>query len=581
MTNGSQRGFSDNREIVGVATHALSRLASVAAVSVLTALTFNAAFAGDQAALLARGSYLVNTVAACGNCHTPRVPDATPTPGMFLAGGNRFVSAWLASAKNITPDKDTGLGSWTDQQIIVAMREGKTKEGSILGPPMPVDYYNKMSDGDAKAIVAYLRSVPSIRNEVPESKHRIPPHANRLPKDFLRRPRVTRSRMASTSPPWRIASSATRPRPGPERDYEKSSRPAVSASISWGGLRSRATSHRIQRRASAPGPTKRSSARSARDLTGMAGSSFRRCPTITSRIWPPKTSTRSSPMSGPFPDQKSDRAQSALAAIPSKEGGLTHADTAPIHRGRRDAGSGGSLAAAAERPRYTTKLAPPADAGLGKTVRVQLTAAERLTALSCFGGRSLPMWTFTEGAWPPVVRLNFGDELQATLENRLPRPDESTSIHWHGIRLPNDQDGVPHLVQPPVNVGETFHYRFTPPDCGTYFFHTHCNTVEQLGRGLQGTLIIDGDAVDRYDADVVLLMRDWVIDPDTGGSIRSSLCAGGPCRDLRLAPHRQRRGQSGNPASGCRRLPSATDQFRSDAHHENRRQRGRSCDHRH
>ena len=71
-------------------------------------------------------------------------------------------------------------------------------------------------------------------------------------------------------------------------------------------------------------------------------------------------------------------------------------------------------------------------------------------------------------------------------------------------------------MQPPVNVGETFHYRFTPPDCGTYFFHTHCNTVEQLGRGLQGTLIIDGDAVDRYDADVVLLMRDWVIDPDTG-----------------------------------------------------------------
>ena len=64
--------------------------------------------------------------------------------------------------------------------------------------------------------------------------------------------------------------------------------------------------------------------------------------------------------------------------------------------------------------------------------------------------------------------------------------------------------------------GETFHYRFTPPDCGTYFFHTHCNTVEQLGRGLQGTLIIDGDAVDSYDADIVLLMRDWIIDPDTG-----------------------------------------------------------------
>jgi FtsP/CotA-like multicopper oxidase with cupredoxin domain len=179
--------------------------------------------------------------------------------------------------------------------------------------------------------------------------------------------------------------------------------------------------------------------------------------------------------------------------------------------------AGSVLAAAAERPRYTTRLAPPADVGPGKTVQVQLTAAERPTALPCFGGRPLPMWTFTESAWPPVVRLDLGDELQATLENRLPRADETTSIHWHGIRLPNDQDGVPHLVQPPVNVGETFHYRFTPPDCGTYFFHTHCNTVEQLGRGLQGTLIIDGDAVDSYDADIVLLMRDWIIDADTGG----------------------------------------------------------------
>ena len=179
--------------------------------------------------------------------------------------------------------------------------------------------------------------------------------------------------------------------------------------------------------------------------------------------------------------------------------------------------AGSVLAAAAERPRYTTRLAPPADVGPGKTVQVRLTAAERPTALPCFGGRPLPMWTFTESAWPPVVRLDLGDELQATLENRLPRADETTSIHWHGIRLPNDQDGVPHLVQPPVNVGETFHYRFTPPDCGTYFFHTHCNTVEQLGRGLQGTLIIDGDAVDNYDADVVLLMRDWIIDADTGG----------------------------------------------------------------
>jgi FtsP/CotA-like multicopper oxidase with cupredoxin domain len=177
---------------------------------------------------------------------------------------------------------------------------------------------------------------------------------------------------------------------------------------------------------------------------------------------------------------------------------------------------GAVLAGATERPRFTRAMGAAAEPASGGSVSVDFIAAERPTALPCFGGRSLPMWTFTDGAWPPVLRLNLGDELHAKLQNRLPRAGETTSIHWHGIRLPNDQDGVPHLVQPPVEVGETFQYRFTPPDCGTYFFHTHCNTVEQLGRGLEGILIIDGDAVEPYDADEVLLLRDWVIDRESG-----------------------------------------------------------------
>lgn len=171
------------------------------------------------------------------------------------------------------------------------------------------------------------------------------------------------------------------------------------------------------------------------------------------------------------------------------------------------------LAWASERPVFARKLGAPLEMDDGKTVAVRLIAAERPTALPCFGGRSLPMWTFTDGDWPPVIRLNLGDRLQATLENRLPRPNEATSIHWHGIRLPNDQDGVPYLVQPPVGPGESFDYSFTPPDTGTYFFHTHCNTAEQLGRGLQGILIVEGDTTEPYDTDTVLLLRDWATDP--------------------------------------------------------------------
>jgi FtsP/CotA-like multicopper oxidase with cupredoxin domain len=168
------------------------------------------------------------------------------------------------------------------------------------------------------------------------------------------------------------------------------------------------------------------------------------------------------------------------------------------------------------RRRYTRALAPPLKLEPGKVGSLRLVAAERPTALPCFAGRTLPIWTFHDGPWPPILRLKLGEQLDVTLENRLSRPDESTSIHWHGCRLPNDQDGVPYLVQKPVRPGETFRYHFMPPDTGTFFFHTHCNTAEQLGRGLQGVLIVEGDTTEPYDADVVLFIRDWQVDLTAG-----------------------------------------------------------------
>ena len=184
--------------------------------------------------------------------------------------------------------------------------------------------------------------------------------------------------------------------------------------------------------------------------------------------------------------------------------------------GAAGVGVAAAFARSSASPRYTGGLGAPVEMKNGKTVAVHLNAAERAIALPCFEGRSLPMWTFAEGAWPPVIRLNLGDRLEATLENGLARAEESISIHWHGIRLPNDQDGVPYLVQAPVQPGESFHYSFIPPDAGTYWFHTHCNTVEQLGRGLQGILIVDGDTTEPYDSDNVLLLRDWHADLETG-----------------------------------------------------------------
>jgi FtsP/CotA-like multicopper oxidase with cupredoxin domain len=162
------------------------------------------------------------------------------------------------------------------------------------------------------------------------------------------------------------------------------------------------------------------------------------------------------------------------------------------------------------------ELPPPAEPGEERAVHFDLVAAERPTALPCFGGRTLPLWTLSEESPLPIVRLKLGERLDVAFENRLPREGEHSSIHWHGLRIPNDQDGVPYLTQPPVQPGEHFSYSFVPPDTGTFFFHPHCNTVEQLGRGLAGVMIVEGDETEAYDADEVLAIRDWRIDEGGG-----------------------------------------------------------------
>jgi len=129
----------------------------------------------QDAALVARGDYLVNGPMACGNCHTQKGADLMPRTDVALAGGQKFDEAFgLSFSKNLTPDIDTGIGSWSAAQIVRAIREGVSKEGAVLGPPMPVNFYNKLSNDDANAVAAYLKSLKPIRNEVGEAKYKIP-----------------------------------------------------------------------------------------------------------------------------------------------------------------------------------------------------------------------------------------------------------------------------------------------------------------------------------------------------------------------------------------------------------------------
>src|SRR6185312_8824020 len=135
---------------------------------------------------------------------------------------------------------------------------------------------------------------------------------------------------------------------------------------------------------------------------------------------------------------------------------------------------------------------------------IVLTAREKMVAL---GREPVPLWLYDD--WPfPVLRMTQGESLSVRLDNAL---SQHTSIHWHGVRVPNAMDGVPYLTQAPVRPGERFTYRFSPPDAGTYFFHPHCNTAEQLGRGLLGALIVEDPSQHTGD-DVVLILKDWRLD---------------------------------------------------------------------
>ena len=120
---------------------------------------------------LERGRYLVETLAGCGNCHTPRGPNG-PLKDKKFAGGEVIKHAdFTAVTPNITPDPRTGIGKWTDDQIALAIREGRRPDGQLLGPAMPSRSYRSLADEDVKAIVAYLRNVPPVENPIIGESH--------------------------------------------------------------------------------------------------------------------------------------------------------------------------------------------------------------------------------------------------------------------------------------------------------------------------------------------------------------------------------------------------------------------------
>jgi multicopper oxidase len=122
------------------------------------------------------------------------------------------------------------------------------------------------------------------------------------------------------------------------------------------------------------------------------------------------------------------------------------------------------------------------------------------------GGRVVRTWAYGDAVPGPLLRGRVGDTLVVRVDNRLP---EDTTVHWHGLAIPNDMDGVPDLTQTAIAPGQHGTYRFALPHPGTYWYHPHVGV--QADRGLYGALIVD-DPVEpgRYDLELLVVLDDWL-----------------------------------------------------------------------
>jgi mono/diheme cytochrome c family protein len=149
-------------------------LAVLALVSAATA-------ADAQSALVKRGGYLVNGLMTCGNCHSPKGP-AGDIPGKQFSGGLSWDEPpFKVTAPNITQDKETGIGKWSDAEIKKLLRTGEQPNGVHIAMVMPTGFYHIMTERDLDAIVAYLRTLKPISNKVPDPIYKMPQAEHVLP----------------------------------------------------------------------------------------------------------------------------------------------------------------------------------------------------------------------------------------------------------------------------------------------------------------------------------------------------------------------------------------------------------------
>jgi mono/diheme cytochrome c family protein len=140
----------------------------------LAAFAATIGMANAQFDLVKRGDYLVNGILTCGNCHTPKGPTGDIMEKAFSGGLSWDEPPFKVTAPNITQDKETGIGDWTDAQIKTLLRTGVRPNGVTIAMVMPVGFYDIMTERDLDAVVAYLRTIKPIKNTVPPPVYKMP-----------------------------------------------------------------------------------------------------------------------------------------------------------------------------------------------------------------------------------------------------------------------------------------------------------------------------------------------------------------------------------------------------------------------
>ena len=138
---------------------------------------------------------------------------------------------------------------------------------------------------------------------------------------------------------------------------------------------------------------------------------------------------------------------------------------------------------------------------------------------SILPGVRVVAWTYNGTVPGPQLRMRYGERVRVVVKNDLPEP---TTVHWHGVAVPNAMDGVPDVTQAPIRPGETFTYEFRAIPAGgdsrggTFFYHSHFDEDRQVGLGLSGALIIDPPGSNAYPVERTVMIGEWSLDPSSG-----------------------------------------------------------------